>query len=129
MTPRGGREGEGRQMKLYEVGLATIVGIRCVEIIRRVIPPVGGKWIPYTPAEVIARRAAQMAVCVVCTAVPVTPAITPAPVPVPPIAFGPPLLLVPRADRDVASVPVSTPEPASALVLAMGLAALWVGRR
>ncbi len=111
--------------RLYEAGLVTIVAIRCVEMIRRVIPPVGGKWIPYSPAEVIARRAAQMVVCVVCTAVPVTPALTPAPVPpLPPIAYAPPLLLVPRADRGALLEPVSTPEPASVALLGVAVLGL-----
>jgi hypothetical protein len=94
--------------------------IHCVTILRRVIPPVGGAWIPHTAAQVAARRAAQMVAVVVCTTLP-SPATAPAPCDCAP-AWQPPPLLVDR----VAPLPVvDVPEPASALLLAVGLVALW----
>lgn len=47
--------------------------IRCFAVWRRVIPATGGAWIPYTAAQVVARRAAQMVLVIVCTSVPVPP--------------------------------------------------------
>lgn len=43
----------------------------CTTILRRVIPAIGGKWIPFTAAQVAARRAAQMVAIVVCTSIPI----------------------------------------------------------
>ena len=112
-------------MKLYDLAGLAALGHHCVTVWRRVVPPVGTRWIPYSAAEVAARPAAQMVACVVCVAIPPAPAEAP---PMPPIEItGPPLVLVPRRGDDPRFV--STPEPASALVLAVGLAALWVGRR
>lgn len=94
--------------------------IHCRTILRRVIGPVGGAWIPYTAAQVAARRAAQMVAVVACTTFP-SPATAPAPCCAVP-AWQPPPLLVDR----VAPLPVvDVPEPASALLLAVALVALW----
>lgn len=57
--------------------------IPCATILRRVTGPIGGAWIPYTAAQVAARRAAQMVAVVVCAAAPGT-ALAPAPLPVAP---------------------------------------------
>lgn len=116
-------------MKLYDAAALAALGYHCITVMRRVIPPIGGKWIPYTAAEVAARRAAQMVPVVVCCLVPVPAEAPPMP---PPAITGPPLVLVPpRVGHRVGpgDNPIHTPEPASALVLAVGLAALWVGRR
>jgi hypothetical protein len=105
--------------------------IRCYTILRRVIPPIGGAWIPYTAAQVAARRAAQVVAVVVCVSVPGT-AQAPrecncAP---PPIPIGP-VMLIPRADPMPRLLPAPVPvsEPGSLAVLAVGLLALgWVRR-
>jgi hypothetical protein len=94
----------------------------CRTLWRRVIPATGGAWIPYTAAQVAARRAAQMVAVVVCTTVP-SPADAPAPCDCTAPAWQPPPLLVPHAVPHAAVVDV--PEPASALLLAVALLALW----
>lgn len=57
----------------------------CVDVVTRVIPAIGGRWIPYSAAEVAARRAAQMVRSKVCWAAPGLAALTvgPAQVPLP----------------------------------------------
>jgi hypothetical protein len=100
-----------------------VAPMNCITILRRVIPPVGGAWIPYSAAQVAARRAAQTVAVVVCTTLP-SPATAPAPCDCAPDHFAdvgkmvPPLLIP-------APLPVDVPEPASALLLAVGLVALW----
>ena len=112
-------------MKLYDAAGLAALGYNCITVLRRVVPPTGGRWIPYPHAEVLARRAAQMVACVVCVAVPV-PSFTPAPEPPAPFAQGPALELVPVMMPRLGDTPaVSVPEPGSAAVLAVGLAALW----
>ena len=105
--------------------------IRCFTTWRRVIGPIGGAWIPYTAAQVAARRAAQWVAVVVCVSLPGT-AQAPrdcncAP---PPIQHGP-ALLIPHAQPSprLAPVPVSVSEPGALAVLAVALLALgWVRR-
>jgi len=93
----------------------------CRTLWRRVIPPVGGAWIPYSARQVAERRAAQMVAVVVCTTLP-APADAPAPCCTVP-TWQPPTLLVPLHAPHAAVVDV--PEPASALLLAVALVALW----
>ena len=92
----------------------------CITILRRIIGPIGGAWIPYSAAQVAARRAAQIVAITVCTSVPV-----PAGAPLPPLPHVPtwqPVLLAPRV---YVPFPVhQVPEPASALVLAVAVAGL-----
>jgi hypothetical protein len=99
--------------------------VHCRTLWRRVIPPVGGAWIPYTAAQVAARRAAQMVAVVVCTTLP-SPADAPAPCDCapPPIAWQPPPLPVPIREPFIPPV-VDVSEPASALLLAVAVVALW----
>lgn len=110
--------------------------IHCVTILRRIIGPVGGAWIPYTAAEVARRRAAQMVAVVVCTTVSPREANVPAPAPCcapPPV--GPWTSLTPLpgglVPLSVAPYPevVATPEPSSLAVVAVALVALWLARR
>jgi hypothetical protein len=96
--------------------------MNCRTIWRRVIPATGGAWIPYTAAQVAARRAAQMVAVVVCTTLP-SPADAPAPCDCTAPAWQSPPLLVPLSVPHAAVVDV--PEPASALLLAVALLALW----
>lgn len=116
-------------MKLYDAAGLAALGYHCVTVLRRVIPPIGGKWIPYTAAQVAARRAAQMVACVVCTALPPTPAAAPSPVPPAPLQeiVGPPLDLVPL--RMPFAPVVDVPEPSSGVLLVVGLVLLWKVRR
>ena len=114
-------------MKLYDAAAVAALGYHCVTVLRRVIPPIGGKWIPYTAAQVAARRAAQMVVCVVCTAIPPAPAEAP-PMP-PPAITGPPLVLVPGTTPGTVPGYVATPEPGSAAILLASLALLGYKRR
>jgi hypothetical protein len=94
----------------------------CRTLWRRVIPATGGAWIPYSAAQVAARRAAQTVAVVVCTTLP-SPATAPAPCCAAP-AWQPPPLLVPIREPFIPPV-VDVPEPASALLLVVALLALW----
>jgi hypothetical protein len=117
-------------VKLYDAAGLAAVAWHCVTVLRRVIPPVSpdGPWIPYSAAQVAARRAAQMVACVVCIALPPTPAAAPSPVPPVPSQeiVGPPLDLVPRITPGTLPPYVTTPEPATGLMFGAGLVALWV---
>lgn len=97
--------------------------IRCATLWRRVVPPVGGRWIAYSAAQVAARRAAQMVLVVTCNAVP-TPAATPAPER--PWTWEP-VLLAPRAWLPAGDA-VATPEPSAWALLLVALALLGVAR-
>ena len=111
-------------MKLYDASLLTTAALHCSRVWRRVVPPVGTRWIPYTAAQVTARRAAQMVAVCVCVTVPGGVGEPPRPVPVPPPSG---LELVPL----VPALPgvTSVPEPGSAGVLVAGLWVLWRMRR
>lgn len=103
----------------------------CIRVWRRVIPPVGGAWIPFTAAQVAARRAAQMVLVTVCTSLPPTPASPPLAPPWPaPEPWREPLLLAPQsvAESGGGSGAIATPEPATRLLLAVGIAFLVVVR-
>ena len=99
----------------------------CFTYLRRVIGPIGGAWIPYTAAQVAARRALQIVAITVCISVPVPSggALPPLPHLPPSLPHTPiwqPLETVPRV---YTPIPVyQVPEPTSALVLAVALAAL-----
>lgn len=95
----------------------------CRTLWRRVVPPTGGRWIPYSPAQVAARRAAQMVLVTTCTTVP-TPAATPG---LPAPWAWEPLLLVPRPWA-AAGDAVATPEPGGWAVLLAALVLLWAAR-
>jgi hypothetical protein len=97
--------------------------VHCRTIWRRVIPATGGAWIPYTAAQVAARRAAQMVAVVVCTTLP-SPVDAPAPCDCTAPAWQPPPLLVPIREPFIPPV-VDVSEPASALLLLVALLALW----
>jgi len=97
--------------------------VNCIAILRRVIGPIGGAWIPYTAAQVVARRAAQMVLVVVCTAVPLPPSF--GPVPVPPAA-----VYWPRVEL-VHATPHLIPQPvhdvsAPGVLGVFGLAVAWL---
>jgi hypothetical protein len=104
----------------------------CETIIRRVIPPTGGAWIPYTAAEVAARRAAQMVVVMTCVSAAPWSAHAP-PLPVDPASLAPPLWpvveLLPQAAASPAHDVVVMSAPCSAAVMAVGLAAMVLMRR
>jgi len=118
--------------------------IDCVVRWVRRVPAVGGRWIPYPAHVVAARRAAQMVAVVVCTAGPVG-ADGPAGLPARPMPPAPPAVAVERLP-DLAGLgpllpppagpvlrmpqaPVPVAEPASAALLAAGLALLPLARR
>lgn len=110
--------------------------IRCYTVLRRVIGPIGGAWIPYTAAQVAARRAAQMVAVVVCVAVPGTAQAprdcncAPPPDHFADIGNMVPLL-IPHAHPlpRLAPAPVPVSEPGALAVLAVALLALgWVRR-
>ena len=103
--------------------------MNCITIWRRITGPIGGKWIPYPPAVVAARRAAQMVATVVCFTLPPAPGMPPKPVcdcpPVPAYA-GPPLELVPAPVAFVPQpVPVDVPAPPAWALLAVALVGIW----
>lgn len=119
----------------------------CKTIILRIVGPIGGKWIPYTAAQVAARRAAQMVVVTVCAAAPL-PAAAPAPaaghaphrappalaaVPahlLSPLSLsGPVLELVPDRAPAPRVERLNIPEPPTALLFAGAVALLVVVRR
>lgn len=103
----------------------------CTTIIKRITGPTGGAWIPFTAAEVAARRAAQMVVIVTCVSAAPWSAHAP-PLPVDPASLAPPLWpvveLVPLAAAPAPAVVVMS-GPGSAAVMSVGLAALAVMRR
>jgi hypothetical protein len=102
--------------------------VTCITVWRRVIGSVGGAWIPFTAAQVAARRAAQMVAVTVCASLP-SPAIAPMPAPAPDAWWRAPAELAP-APWAASPHPArrSIPEPGSALVLGVAIAALWAGR-
>jgi hypothetical protein len=100
----------------------------CITVWRRVIGPVGGAWIPFTAAQVAARRAAQMVAVTVCASLP-SPAVAPMPAPAPDAWWRAPVDLIPARAASPAPVAQSIPEPGSALVLGVAVAALWAGRK
>lgn len=119
--------------------------VDCVVRWVRRVPAVGGKWIPYPPSVVAARRLAQVVAVVTCTVGPAGadgPAGLPAR-PVAPVAgagpgaalerlpelggLGP--LLPPVGPVLRLPPPAEVPGPGSAAVLAVGLAGLLLVRR
>lgn len=105
----------------------------CRTIWRRVAGPIGGAWIPYTAAQVTARRLAQMVAVVICTTVP-GPTQPPCPhCPPPewaapqPIAFDP-WRVTPLAWPGADLPPTPIPEPGTAALLLVGIVALLVRR-
>lgn len=101
----------------------------CYSVIRRVIPPIGGKWIPYPAAQVAARRAAQMVVTTVCFSLPPSSANPPGGCncPPPPPIYPPGFMLVPTPLPRLIPLPVvNTPEPSSLALLAIPLLLLGV---
>jgi hypothetical protein len=101
----------------------------CETIIKRIIPAVSadGPWIPYTAAEVIARRAAQTVVIMTCvSATPWSAQAPEMPVALPPIYA--PVELVPAVALSPLD-PVQVSAPGSLGVLGVGLVLLWWVRR
>lgn len=109
----------------------------CYTTLKRIVPTaIGGKWIPFTAAEVAARRAAQMVAVVVCvTVTTTTPAAAPPPCDCfpPPSHYPTPMLLIPAVTPLPRLVPyptpVHTPEPASLALFGVGVVGLVLIRR
>jgi hypothetical protein len=98
----------------------------CTSTLRRIVGPIGGAWIPYTAAQVAARRAAQTVVIMTCVSAAPPSAHAPGmPVALPPV--WPSIELVPAAVPHV--VPVDVSEPGGLALLGVGLVALWWVRR
>jgi len=112
----------------------------CVTVAVRKIPPIGGKWIPFSAAEVIARRAKQMVVIVICTTT------VPAPASNSPLecdclpaqdSIYSPVLLTPypqpflpeRIPHLRVAPPVQTPEPSSLWIFLLAAAGLITKRK
>lgn len=101
--------------------------VHCTTIIRRIVGPIGGLFTPYTAAEVLARRAAQMVVIMTCVSATPWSAQAPGmPVALPPV--WPAVELVPAVALSPLD-PVQVSAPGSLGVLGVGLVLLWWVRR
>lgn len=122
-------------MRLNEAGFVAWAGVHCYLAAKRVIPPVGDKWIAYPHAEVLARRARQMVYCLVCVGVPSselpfppmpwvsTPSVPPVPVPEP-VTPEPVWLVPPRLEELIPGTFQSVSEPSAVALFLVAILVL-----